>query len=171
MPAHRSSADGAEDAPVSVCDRVERLLPLEVTVLGRHQREARLVAVVLGVTASGEPAHDEGEDEAAEHSRRGIEVDELGQVAGRDGLVAGVVAADAWWVGEPVDDLERAGTRALRPSEGSAAELGDHERLAVVPDQCRDPSPVVVTVAGDRYRPTPTTSKADQSTLSHPAAE
>jgi hypothetical protein len=51
-----------------------------------------------------------------------------------------MVAADARRVGEPVDDLEGAGTTQVGSREGAAAELGDDRRLAlVVADQAANP--------------------------------
>ncbi|WP_211367555.1 hypothetical protein [Streptomyces sedi] len=62
-------------------------------------------------------------------------VDELAKVARLDQFVARVVAADAWGGGEPVDDLEGAGSSSVGTGERAAAELGDDGGPAVLAHQ------------------------------------
>ena len=117
-------------------DLTECLLRPARAVLGHgHDSEAGLVEVERGSSLTREVGHGEGEDEAAVDSLGVVQVDELAEVAGLDGLVAGMVPADARGVGEPVDDLERTGSPLVGSGEGAAPELGDDEGLSLLMDQ------------------------------------
>jgi hypothetical protein len=81
---------------VAARDLVERLLGAARTVAGhRHDPEAGLVEVETRIVVMREVGHGEGEHEAVVHALLVVLVDEFTEVAGLNGLVAGVVAADA----------------------------------------------------------------------------
>lgn len=82
-----------------------------------------------------EVGHGEGEHESAVHALRVVLVDEFTEAAGLDGLISGMVAADAWGYGEPVDDPEGTGSPLVGSGEGTAAELGDDHGLVLVANQ------------------------------------